>query len=153
MFQVSPVATIKNKRSRPEDDNWSNFPSVIELLGHVSSETILGLDAFSHIEVIFLFHLVSEDTIVLTAEHPRENPDWPRVGIFAQRKKSRPNRIGSTICRIEQVAERSISVRGLDAIDQTPVLDIKPVMKEFLPDRNTQIKQPSWSTELMLDYW
>jgi tRNA (Thr-GGU) A37 N-methylase len=73
------------------------------------------------------------------------------VGIFAQRGKNRPNRIGVTVCRIVSVSGRRIEVEGLDAIDGTPVLDIKPVMAEFLP--RGEIRQPDWSSELMKDYW
>ena len=62
-----------------------------------------------------------------------------------------PNRIGVTVCRIVAVAGREIEVEGLDAVDGTPVLDIKPVMREFLP--RGDIRQPDWASELMKDYW
>jgi tRNA (Thr-GGU) A37 N-methylase len=73
------------------------------------------------------------------------------VGIFAQRGKGRPNRLGATIVEIVNRAGRVLTVTGLDAIDGTPVLDIKPVMAEFLP-RNP-VRQPKWSHELMRSYW
>ena len=73
------------------------------------------------------------------------------MGIFAQRGKNRPNRIGSTICRIVRVQGTKLFVAELDAINGTPVLDIKPVMAEFLP-RQT-VRQPAWSHELMREYW
>ena len=85
------------------------------------------------------------------ARHPRGNQAWPRVGIFAQRAKDRPNRLGLTTVEIVRVEGRTIVVRGLDDIDGTPVLDIKPVMQEFLP--RTPVRQPQWSRELMRDYW
>ncbi|MFN3492293.1 MAG: TrmO family methyltransferase, partial [Anaerolineales bacterium] len=75
----------------------------------------------------------------------------PQVGIFAQRGKNRPNRIGSTIVRIMKREGRQLHVKGLDAIDGTPILDIKPAMKEFLP--REEIKQPEWASELMKNYW
>ncbi len=81
----------------------------------------------------------------------RNNPEWPAVGIFAQRGKNRPNRIGSTICRIIRREGRTLVVSELDAIDGTPVLDIKPVMQEFLPRH--EVRQPHWSRELMRLYW
>jgi len=83
--------------------------------------------------------------------HPRGNPAWPRVGIFAQRGSARPNRLGATIVEIVQRSGRSLTVRGLDAIDGTPVLDIKPVMVEFLP--RSPGRQPEWSRQLMHSYW
>jgi tRNA (Thr-GGU) A37 N-methylase len=73
------------------------------------------------------------------------------VGIFAQRAKVRPNRIGSTMVEIVSRAATVLEVIGLDAADGTPVLDIKPVMREFLP--RTPVRQPPWATELMRNYW
>jgi tRNA (Thr-GGU) A37 N-methylase len=94
---------------------------------------------------------VPDAKIVFGARHPRNNLEWPAVGIFAQRGKNRPNRIGSTICRIVRVDGTKLYVSELDAIDGTPVLDIKPVLAEFLPRQ--EIRQPAWSHELMHDYW
>jgi tRNA (adenine37-N6)-methyltransferase len=73
------------------------------------------------------------------------------VGIFAQRKKDRPNAIGLTIAELIKHEGNKIWVKNLDAIDGTPVLDIKPVMKEFLPAAD--VIQPPWAGELMKDYW
>jgi tRNA (Thr-GGU) A37 N-methylase len=77
--------------------------------------------------------------------------DWPLVGILAQRAKMRPNRLGVTSCRLVGVEGLTVRVAGLDAIDGTPVLDLKPVMNEFLPRGG--ITQPAWATELMRGYW
>jgi len=101
--------------------------------------------------VIYYFHRVRAEKIVSGARHPRGREDWPRVGIFAQRGKNRPNRIGATICRVIDVSSLNITVSGLDAIDGTPVLDIKPVMTEFLP--RGKLIQPPWVSEVMANYW
>jgi tRNA (Thr-GGU) A37 N-methylase len=98
-----------------------------------------------------VFDQVDEATITVGARHPRGRTDWPRVGIFAQRAKGRPNRIGVTTCELVAVAERSVTVRGLDAVDGTPVLDLKPYMTEFAP--RSPVRQPEWSSELMREYW
>jgi tRNA (adenine37-N6)-methyltransferase len=74
-----------------------------------------------------------------------------RSSIAAQRGKNRPTGIGSTICRILRRGGRRLFVAELDAIDGTLVLDIKPVMSEFLP--REEVRQPSWSRELMSRYW
>ncbi len=89
--------------------------------------------------------------MVAAARHPRNNKDWLAVGIFAQRGKNRPNRIGTTICRVLRCDGTCLVVTELDAIDNTPVLDIKPVMAEFLP--REAIVQPPWSHEIMREYW
>ncbi|WP_291194069.1 SAM-dependent methyltransferase [Hyphomonas sp.] len=148
---VSPVAHVRGGRAAPEDDVWGRERAVIVLEEAFPPEALFGLDAFSHAEIVFQFHLVPDGKIETGARRPRGNPDWPLVGIFAQRGKNRPNRIGVTVCRIVSVSGREIEVEGLDAIDGTPVLDIKPVMREFLP--RGDIRQPDWSRELMKDYW
>ena len=73
------------------------------------------------------------------------------MGIFAQRAKGRPNRIGVTVCRLLAVEGLTLTVQALDAIDGTPVLDLKPYMAEFGP--RGEIRQPAWSRELMAGYW
>ena len=115
------------------------------------AEALDGLEAFSHAEVFFVFDRVADSAVVRGARHPRDNPAWPRVGIFAQRAKARPNRIGSTMVEIVGREGRVLEVAGLDAVDGTPVLDIKPVMKEFLP--RGDLRQPAWAAEVMRDHW
>ena len=148
---VQPVAVVRSPRQQPDDDFWGGMQASLELADGFDPDSLLGLDTFSHVEIVFLFDRVAEDKIVTSARHPRDNPDWPRVGIFAQRGKNRPNRIGTTICRVVGLEGRVLRVAELDAIDGTPVLDIKPVMREFLP--REPVTQPGWATELMGDYW
>ena len=150
-ISVAPVGFVAAARSNPEDDFWGGESARITLTDAFPPDALAGLEAFSHVEVLFLFHQVSPERVVVGARHPRNNPDWPAVGIFAQRGKNRPNRIGSTLCRVLGVDGRTLHVAELDAIDGTPVLDLKPVMAEFLP--RGEICQPEWSRELMRDYW
>jgi tRNA-Thr(GGU) m(6)t(6)A37 methyltransferase TsaA len=150
-FPITPVGYVRGGRAAPQDDYWGGQRAIIELAGTFPPEALAGLSEFSHAEIVFQFHLVPESQIETRARHPRGNTDWPRVGIFAQRGRNRPNRIGVSTCRILSVSGRSLEVEGLDAIDATPVLDIKPVMAEFLP--RGEIRQPGWSNELMKDYW
>lgn len=150
-YIVVPIAFVAARRKSPEDDDWGGEIAEIRLVDSIDAAALMGLDAFSHVEVLFLFHGVAPDKIVDGARHPRNNEAWPKVGIFAQRGKNRPNRIGSTICKLVSVDARSLRVMALDAIDGTPVLDIKPVLREFLPREATT--QPRWATELMSGYW
>jgi tRNA (adenine37-N6)-methyltransferase len=150
-FSVEPVAYVSGPRLSTEDDFWGGQVTEICLVDGLESSALAGLAEFSHVEVLFLFHGVPPERIVTGARHPRNNPAWPMVGIFAQRGKNRPNRIGSTICKLLSVQGRSLKVIELDAIDGTPVLDIKPVLREFLPRERTT--QPAWATELMARYW
>jgi len=148
---LEPIGYVRGGRAEVEDDNWGGAESRIELVEELSADALLGLEEFSHAEVLFQFHQVPEAKIVRDARHPRNNPDWPRVGIFAQRGKNRPNRIGSTIVRVLGRDGRVLRVAELDAVEGTPILDIKPVMREFLP--RTEIRQPRWVGELMREYW
>jgi len=151
-FQVRPIGFVRSARQEPIDDQWDGIASAIELdPAQFRPDALSGLDAFSHIEVVYYFDRVPEDEIRTVARHPRGREDWPSVGIFAQRGKGRPNRIGVTFCRLLNISGLEIAVRGLDAINGTPVLDIKPVMKGFLP--RDDIREPEWATEIMKDYW
>jgi tRNA-Thr(GGU) m(6)t(6)A37 methyltransferase TsaA len=151
MITLSPIATVKNSRKAIEDDHWGDVISIIELEDAYSEESLFQLEDFSHAEIIYHFHLVEESKIETGARHPRNNKEWPKSGIFAQRGKNRPNRLGATIVKILKREGNQLLVQGLDAIDGTPILDIKPVMKEFLP--REEIRQPEWAAELMKNYW
>jgi tRNA (Thr-GGU) A37 N-methylase len=102
--------------------------------------------------VVYYLHGVPDKSIVTTASHPRGNLEWPRVGIFAQRKKHRPSKLGVSVCELIEVDGLKLKVKALDAIDGTPVLDIKPYAREFEPDPS-RVRQPKWMTELMRDYF
>jgi tRNA-Thr(GGU) m(6)t(6)A37 methyltransferase TsaA len=151
-IEVIPIGFVRGGRAEPIDDDWDSVESEIALdPKQFAPDVAAGLDAFSHIEVIFHFDRANPEGINTGARHPRGNTAWPKVGIFAQRGKDRPNRLGVTVCRILSVDGLSLRVRGLDAIDGTPVLDIKPVMKGFLP--RGKLREPEWAGELMHGYW
>ncbi len=150
-IQLEPIGHVSSARAQAGDDFWGGTESSIVLDGRFEADALEGLEAFSHAEILFFFDRVDPAKVVSGARHPRNNEAWPAVGIFAQRGKNRPNRIGSTICRILRREGRVLVVAELDAIDGTPVLDIKPVMREFLP--RGEIRQPTWVEELMRLYW
>ena len=150
-IELSPIAIVRNSRSEIEDDNWGDVISVLELDPSMPEDALHGLEDFSHAEILYYFHLVPDSKIDTGARHPRNNMDWPKVGILSQRGKNRPNRLGATLVKILKREGRHLEVQGLDAIDGTPILDIKPVMREFLP--REEVHQPEWATELMKQYW
>tara|TARA_R110002072_G_scaffold4566_2_gene31858 strand:+ start:2899 stop:3366 length:468 start_codon:yes stop_codon:yes gene_type:complete len=151
-FQMKPVGMVRCSRSEAIDDAWDTESTRIELDASVfNDEALMGLDTFSHAEVIFVFDRVPDAKIVTGARHPRGQTDWPKIGIFAQRGKNRPNRLGATICEILSVEGTVLHLKGLDAIDGTPVLDIKPVMSGFQP--RGDIREPGWAAEIMATYW
>jgi tRNA-Thr(GGU) m(6)t(6)A37 methyltransferase TsaA len=148
----TPVGVVHSARREPIDDDWDSVAATIELdPQQFDAEALAGLEEFSHLEVVFVFHLVDTDDVQTGSRHPRGNTDWPKIGIFAQRGKARPNRLGVTVCRLLGVDGLTLRVEGLDAIDGTPVLDLKPYMTEFAP--RGEVRQPQWSHELMSSYW
>ncbi|MFE5298514.1 SAM-dependent methyltransferase [Streptomyces sp. NPDC056632] len=147
-----PVGRVVGGRGDVRDDAWGDVTAVVRLdAARFGPEALAGLDAFSHLEVVYHFDRVPEEGIETGARHPRGNTDWPLVGIFAQRGKNRPNRLGVSRCRLLRVDGLDIHVQGLDAVDGTPVLDIKPYMTEFGPQG--PVDQPEWSTEIMSRYY
>jgi tRNA-Thr(GGU) m(6)t(6)A37 methyltransferase TsaA len=151
-YTVAAIGRVVSARVGREDDDWGSVESIIRLDdARFTPDALAGLDEFSHVEVIFLFDRFDEEKVTTGARHPRGNEAWPRVGIFAQRASSRPNRLGVTTCELVAVDGLEVRVRGLDAIDATPVLDIKPYVREFEP--RMAVHQPAWITELMSGYW
>lgn len=151
-YVVDPVGWVRATRLEAIDDDWDAVSSRIELDRERFDETALaGLSDFSHVEIIYLFDRVPLDTVETGARRPRGRADWPLVGIFAQRGKNRPNRIGATIARLVRVEGTVLHLSGLDAIDGSPVIDIKPVMQGFLP--RSLVIEPSWANEIMRGYW
>ena len=147
---MHPIATIRNQRKTISDDDWSSVISEIVLADDMPVEAFNNIEQFSHLEIVYYFHQLGDKPIVYS-RHPRDNPDYPDMGLFAQRTKDRPNRIGLCTVVLLEHNGRSIRVKMLDAIDGTPVLDIKPVFEEFHP--RGRIQQPEWVSILMKSYW
>ena len=150
-IQLQAIGHVVSSITEGRDESWGEVIAEVQLdPSRFEPVALDGLREFSHVEVLFQFDQVGE--VENKSRHPRENPKWPKVGIFAQRGRKRPNRIGATICEIVSVQGLSVHVRGLDAFNGSPVIDIKPVMSEFLPDKQ-RVRQPPWSRELMSTYF
>ena len=149
-FTMTPVGAVSSGRSDPaQTDYWGEITSTITVDDRFDDDCLHGLGEFSHTEIIFVFHLASERP-GYRPHRPRGREDLPEVGVFADRGPRRPNRLGATICQIVAVTGRYLTVKGLDAVIGTPILDIKPVMTEFLP---SAIQQPEWPAKLMSEYF
>ena len=149
-IKLQSIATVKNSRTEPIDDDWETIIAEIELSSHIPTEAFDNISDFSHLEIIYYLDKVKEQNIIFSG-HPRGNPSYPSIGIFAQRKKDRPNTIGLATVELLEHNDRTIKVKFLDAINGTPILDIKPVFKEYEP--KSEIKQPIWVADLMKNYW
>ena len=150
-FSLAAIGRVHSSRIEPIDDAWGGVEAAISLEAGYDASALRGLAEFSHIEVVYLVHLVDAASVTTGARRPRDDPRWPEVGIFAQRGKGRPNRLGSSICELVGVDGTQLRVLGLDAIDGTPVLDIKPYLREFGP--RGEIRQPRWADEIMAGYF
>ncbi len=149
-ISVTPIATVRNSRATTTDDFWEEIVSEIVLNDDIPEEAFNRISDFSHLEIIYYSDRVKPGDVVYSCK-PRGNPAYPVTGIFSQRKKDRPNAIGLSTVELIEHSGRTIKVRFLDAIDGTPVLDIKPVFREFQP--KGEIKQPGWVADLMKHYW
>lgn len=151
-FSLEPIGHVTSERDATIDDDWDCIVTHIDLdASRFDTEALMGLSTFSHVEIFFIFDRVPLEKIETGARHPRGQKEWPRVGIFAQRGKNRPNRLGATICRVVSVEDLRLTVAGLDAINGTPVIDIKPVLSGF--ERRGELREPDWAKEIMSRYW
>jgi tRNA-Thr(GGU) m(6)t(6)A37 methyltransferase TsaA len=149
---MEPVGYVRGGRKEATKDRWGKNRSRIELdPARFGPDALTGVDELSHIEVIYFFHLHTDEPTETGARHPRDRCDWPKVGIFAQRGRMRPNRIGLCVCRVLRVDGMAVEVEGLDAVDGTPVLDIKPFWSGNAP--RGEVREPDWVREIMANYW
>ncbi len=151
-FTMCAIGHVVGGRREASKDGWGDNRCTLVLdPAQFGPEALHGIADLSHLEVVFYFHIDTDEPVEVGARHPRGRVDWPCVGIFAQRGRMRPNRIGISVCRVVEVRAREIVVEGLDAVHGTPLLDIKPVWSEYLP--RGLVRQPDWSHELMARYW
>ncbi len=151
-MRITPIGTVQGGRAEPLDDGWDAVEAGIALDPAVlGPDAALGLDAFSHVVVVFGFHRLDPEAVERNARHPRGRQDWPRVGILAQRGAPRPNRLGVTTCALLGVDGLVLRVRGLDAVAGSPVFDVKPHMTGF--DPRGAVREPDWAREIMAGYW
>lgn len=152
LVQLRPIGVVRNSIAVPTDDCWGGLVSLIELdPQQFTNRSIFGLNEFSHIEVIFLTHRVDIVGIEYGSRHPRNDPLLPDVGILAQRPKSRPNRLGLSRCAVLECSGLCVKVSDLDAIDGSPVLDIKPWFRQFGP--RGDVVQPEWVASITENYF
>ncbi len=151
-FALVAIGTLRGGRREAVDDHWGEVRATIELDPDVvDPSATAGLDAFSHVEVVYVFDRADPGAVCRGTRHPRGRSDWPAVGILAQRAKDRPNHLGVTTCRLVAVDGLRVEVVGLDAVDGTPVVDLKPHFREF--DARGVVREPDWVAALMADYW
>lgn len=141
-YSVKPIGTVRNDVSQRGDVDWPSVVFTIQVRGEYA-QALDGLEAFSH--VIVLFFLDRAELPAALQMHPRRREDLPLVGLFATRSPMRPNPVGVTVCRLLERRGATLRVQGLDALDGTPVLDLKP----YLPgDCVSEATYPEWAWRL-----
>jgi len=149
---LQSVAHVVGGRRKPTDDYWGGSRSIIRIDNPAfGPDSVKNLQDFSHLEVVFHFHLQDADDVSTGARRPRNNPAWPEVGVFGHRNMRRINRLGVSRCRLIGVDGLDLHVQELDAVDGTPILDIKPWFVQMGPQG--PVTQPDWPTEMLKLYY
>jgi tRNA-Thr(GGU) m(6)t(6)A37 methyltransferase TsaA len=150
IMTFEPIGTVRSTADESVDMGWGAVEAEI----HLSEDLVpglKGLEEFSHIVVVFHMDKATFDAGKDLVRRPRGRADMPELGIFAQRPKHRPNPIGVTTVQLLGIDRNVLRVHGLDAIDGTPVLDIKPYFPQF--DHVEGARVPEWVGRLMEGYY
>ena len=140
-INLPPIGFVKNSIKEPKTEDWQTVTSEI-IIDEDLKEALSRIDEFSHIIVTYWMHKVPQSQRSIRKVHPKANQNLPLVGVFASRSPARPNPIGITTVKLLERRDNVLKVIGLDAIDGTPVLDVKP----YIPGNNssTEAKTPGW---------
>ncbi len=142
---LTPIGVVRSPVRRPRPYGWERVEARIVLRPDLAP-ALLGLEGFSHIYVLFFMHQVPPKERGSRLQlHPQGREDLPLQGVLATRSQLRPNPIGLTVCPLLRVRGNVVWVRGLDAVDGTPVLDIKPYLPPY--DAVPQAAMPPWVWE------
>ena len=140
-IKIQPLGIVRNNVERLSFDSWNDVISEL-IIDYKYQEALYKLDEYSHIYV--LFHLQHVKEPFKQRIHPTCNSKYPLVGAFSTRTPNRPNRIGLTVCRLLKIQDNILTVRGLDAFDGSPILDLKPYFPSIIND----VRVPKWNIEL-----
>jgi tRNA (adenine37-N6)-methyltransferase len=143
-INLTPIGFVRNAVTEPKGEDWQTITSEI-IVNEDFKDALSGIDEFSHIIVIFWMHRTSSAERSIMKVHPKRNQNLPLVGVFATRSPARPNPIGIATVKLLECRENVLKVIGLDAIDGTPVLDIKPHIPGA--DSPAAAKIPGWLTK------
>lgn len=144
------IGTVYNAVKEPTDEGWGDVVSEI-VLDESLTDGLDGIEDFSHVLVLYWMHRAAEAEPVRMRRRPQGREDMPEIGIFAQRARHRPNPIGVTAVTLLRRDKNRLVVQGLDAIDGTPVVDVKP----YVPNYDTVVtpRVPEWVARLMQRYF
>jgi tRNA-Thr(GGU) m(6)t(6)A37 methyltransferase TsaA len=143
---LRPIGVVRNRVKEPMGGGFEDVESRIVLRPELA-EALLGLDGYSHVVVLFWPRLVPDEVRGSKLRlHPRDDPANPLQGVLATRAQIRHNPILLTVVPLLKVEANVLRVRGLDAMDGTPVLDVKPHIPFY--DCVPEATVPPWVTEM-----
>ena len=140
---LDPIGYVKTRSEGEEVKDKSVLSQIIvrdDLVDGLS-----GISGFSHLFILFYLNQVTVKQRKTLKVHPRGRQNMPLTGVFAARTMLRPNPLGLTLVELIKVEKNVLTVKGLDAYDETPVLDIKPY--DFW-DVAENAKVPDWWKKL-----
>ncbi len=143
---LPPIAVVRNTIFDPKPDGWENVKSDL-IFREDLMDTLEGIDSYSHIIVVFSCHRVPDDA--KTQTFLTVGPDLQEQGILASRSQLRPNSIGVAVVQLLRRRRNIVRVLGLDAIDGTPIVDIKPYLPEY--DSVPEATVPEWASTATQD--
>lgn len=143
-INLTPIGVIKNNIREPRREDWQTVVSEI-IVKEDLKEALDRIEEFSHITILYWMHEVSPSQRSVMRVHPRGKQNLPLVGVLASRSPARPNPIGIITAKLVERRDNVLKVIGLDAVDGTPVLDIKPYIPGY--DSPTKAETPGWITE------
>lgn len=142
---LKPIGTVRSEVKEAMRGGWAEVTSEI-VIEEDLIESLEGLEEFSHIIVVYWMHRVPSNEQLPTKIHPRGRADLPLVGLFATRAPYRPNPLGVSVARLEERKGNILRVVGFDAIDGTPVVDLKPYLPRL--DSPPDVRIAAWAKKL-----
>lgn len=149
-IEFNSIGYVSNSIENKKDTGWGSDVSEI-ILNEQYADGLIGLSDFSHLIVVYYLDQASFSMEKHLVRRPQGREDMPMVGILSQRAKDRPNPIGITSVEIVKVNKNIITVKGLDAIANTPILDIKPYYPMYDCKANAVV--PEWVMRLLEHYF
>ena len=141
-ISLTPIGVVRNGEHDAGRQDWTRVRSHIELEPDLAP-ALDGLDGFSHVIVVGWLDRIPPELRARRRAHPGGDERLPLLGALALRGGARPNPLAVTVCRLRAVRGASVEVEGLDLIDGTPVLDIKPYIAVY--DSEPDATLPDWA--------